>query len=207
MEISRPTAHTPWRATLVDPETGSQLEGAAGETTFTPSVASGTTEVKIPLDGLAEAPQDVVVYETLLKDDEVILEHHERDNSEQTVSTARPRIATTALDESDGDHEILNDAEVHVIDTVAFENLSPDKPYRVVGTLMKNEVNEQGEVQAIPLTDDAGAVISSETTFSPQAEHGSIEVSFNFNASALEPGTELVVYEKLLCDESEIAHA
>lgn len=70
---------------------------------------------------------------------------------------------------------------------------------------MKNEVNEQGEVQAIPLTDDAGAVISSETTFSPQAEHGSIEVSFNFNASALEPGTELVVYEKLLCDESEIA--
>ena len=193
------------RATLVDPETGSQLEGAAGETTFTPSVASGTTEVKIPLDGLAEAPQDVVVYETLLKDDEVILEHHERDNSEQTVSTARPRIATTALDESDGDHEILNDAEVHVIDTVAFENLSPDKPYRVVGTLMKNEVNEQGEVQAIPLTDDAGAVISSETTFSPQAEHGSIEVSFNFNASALEPGTELVVYEKLLCDESEIA--
>ena len=162
------------RATLVDPETGSQLEGAAGETTFTPSVASGTTEVKIPLDGLAEAPQDVVVYETLLKDDEVILEHHERDNSEQTVSTARPRIATTALDESDGDHEILNDAEVHVIDTVAFENLSPDKPYRVVGTLMKNEVNEQGEVQAIPLTDDAGAVISSETTFSPRAEHGSI---------------------------------
>ena len=193
------------RATLVDPETGSQLEGAAGETTFTPSAASGTTEVKIPLDGLAEAPQDVVVYETLLKDDEVILEHHERDNSEQTVSTIRPRIATTALDESDGDHEILNDAEVHVIDTVAFENLSPDKPYRIVGTLMKKEADEQGEVQAIPLTDDAGAVISSETTFSPQAEHGSIEVSFNFNASALGPGTELVVYEKLLCDESEIA--
>ena len=70
---------------------------------------------------------------------------------------------------------------------------------------MKKEADEQGEVQAIPLTDDAGAVISSETTFSPQAEHGSIEVSFNFNASALEPGTELVVYEKLLCDESEIA--
>lgn len=193
------------RATLVDPETGSQLEGAAGETTFTPSAASGTTEVKIPLDGLTEAPQDVVVYETLLKDDEVILEHHERDNSEQTVSTTKPRIATTALDESDGDHEILNDAEVHVIDTVAFENLSPGKSYRVIGTLMKKEANEQGDVQAVPLTDEAGAAISSETTFTPQAEHGSIEVSFNFNASALEPGTELVVYEKLLCDETEIA--
>lgn len=193
------------RATLVDPETGSQLEGAAGETTFTPSAASGTTEVKIPLDGLTEAPQDVVVYETLLKDDEVVLEHHERDNSEQTVSTTKPRIATTALDESDGDHEILNDAEVHVIDTVAFENLSPGKSYRVIGTLMKKEANEQGEVQAIPLTDETGAAISSETTFTPQAEHGSIEVSFNFNASALEPGAELVVYEKLLCNETEIA--
>ena len=193
------------RATLVDPETGSQLEGAAGETTFTPSAASGTTEVKIPLDGLTEAPQDVVVYETLLKDDEVVLEHHERDNSEQTVSTTKPRIATTALDESDGDHEILNDAEVHVIDTVAFENLSPGKSYRVIGTLMKKEANEQGEVQAVPLTDETGAAISSETTFTPQAEHGSIEVSFNFNASALEPGTELVVYEKLLCNETEIA--
>ena len=193
------------RATLVDPETGSQLEGAAGETTFTPSAANGTTEVKIPLDGLAEAPEDVVVYETLLKDDEVILEHHERDNSEQTVSTTKPRIATTALDESDGDHEILNDAEVHVIDTVAFENLSPGKSYRVIGTLMKKEANEQGEVQAVPLTDETGAAISSETTFTPQAEHGSIEVSFNFNASALEPGAELVVYEKLLCNETEIA--
>ncbi len=193
------------RATLVDPETGSQLEGAAGETTFTPSAASGTTEVKIPLDGLTEAPQDVVVYETLLKDDKVVLEHHERDNSEQTVSTTKPRIATTALDESDGDHEILNDAEVHVIDTVAFENLSPGKSYRVIGTLMKKEANEQGEVQAVPLTDETGAAISSETTFTPQAEHGSIEVSFNFNASALEPGAELVVYEKLLCNETEIA--
>lgn len=193
------------RATLVDPETGSQLEGAAGETTFTPSAASGTTEVKIPLDGLTEAPQDVVVYETLLQDDEVVLEHHERDNSEQTVSTTKPRIATTALDESDGDHEILNDAEVHVIDTVAFENLSPGKSYRVIGTLMKKEANEQGEVQAVPLTDETGAAISSETTFTPQAEHGSIEVSFNFNASALEPGAELVVYEKLLCNETEIA--
>lgn len=193
------------RATLVDPETGSQLEGAAGEATFTPSAASGTTEVKIPLDSLTEAPQDVVVYETLLKDDEIILEHHERDNSEQTVSTTKPRIATTALDESDGDHEILNDAEVHVIDTVAFENLSPGKSYRVIGTLMKKEANEQGEVQAVPLTDETGAAISSETTFTPQAEHGSIEVSFNFNASALEPGAELVVYEKLLCNETEIA--
>ncbi len=193
------------RATLVDPETGSQLEGAAGETTFTPSAASGTTEVKIPLDGLTEAPQDVVVYETLLQDDEVVLEHHERDNSEQTVSTTKPRIATTALDESDGDHEILNDAEVHVIDTVAFENLSPGKSYRVIGTLMKKEANEQGEVQAVPLTDETGAALSSETTFTPQAEHGSIEVSFNFNASALEPGAELVVYEKLLCNETEIA--
>lgn len=193
------------RATLVDPETGSQLEGAAGETTFTPSAASGTTEVKIPLDGLTEAPQDVVVYETLLKDDEVVLEHHERDNSEQTVSTTKPRIATTALDESDGDHEILNDAEVHVIDTVAFENLSSGKSYRVIGTLMKKEANEQGEVQAVPLTDETSAAISSETAFTPQAEHGSIEVSFNFNASALEPGAELVVYEKLLCNETEIA--
>lgn len=70
---------------------------------------------------------------------------------------------------------------------------------------MKKEANEQGEVQAVPLTDETGAAISSETTFTPQAEHGSIEVSFNFNASALEPGAELVVYEKLLCNETEIA--
>ncbi len=193
------------RATLVDPETGNQLEGATGETVFTPNASSGTTEVKIPLDGLAEAPQDVVVYETLLKGDALILEHHERDNSEQTVSTTKPRIATTALDESDGDHEILNDAEVHVIDAVAFDNLSTNRQYRVMGTLMKKEIDEQGEVQATPLTDDAGAAISNETTFTPQAEHGSIEVSFSFNASALEPGTELVVYEKLMCDEAEIA--
>lgn len=90
---------------------------------------AGTTEVKIPLDGLTEAPQDVVVYETLLKDDEVVLEHHERDNSEQTVSTIKPRIATTALDESDGDHEILNDAEVHVI---RYRSIREPQPRQIV---------------------------------------------------------------------------
>lgn len=193
------------RGALADPETGELLPSAAGETTFTATGSTGSAEVSIPVNLLDQAGKRTVVYETLLHDDEVILEHKENDNSEQTVSIIEPRIGTTAVDAADGDHEILNDAEVRIVDTVHFTNLVPGKEYTVIGSLMAKERDDEGVVGTHALTHESGEEITAQNTFTPQTESGSVEVTFTFNASAIEPGSELVVFERLMRGESEIA--
>ena len=193
------------RGELVDPDTGEQIPNASGETVFTPAESVGSTEVSIPLNLLDHTGERAVVHETLLLDDQVILEHKENDNSEQTVSVIEPRIATTAVDAADGDHEILNDAEVRIVDAVQFTNLSPGKEYTLTGTLMVKETDDEGTVHVRALTDEEGVEINAQNVFTPQTENGSADVTFTFNASALEPGSELVVFERLTRDDTTIA--
>ena len=193
------------RAALVDAESDEQLPGASGETIFTAAESTGTTEVSIPVNLLEHSSEDIVVYETLLQGDETILEHHEKDNSEQTVSVVKPRIATSAVDAADGDHEVLNDAEAHIVDTVHFDGLTSGKEYTVTGTLMVKSTDETGTVHVEELRDDADNPVTSTNTFTPQTNAGSVDVTFTFSASALEAGTELVVFERLISEEQEIA--
>lgn len=195
------------RASLVDKSTGERIADAAGETSFTAAAGTGTTEVSIPVNLIDLASSDVVIYETLLQDDAVVLEHHELDNSEQTVSILQPRIGTTALDAADGDHDVLNDSEAHIVDTVSYTNLIPGKEYTLTGTLMKKErFDEEGaETVAVALTDGDGSALTSTTTFTPQNSSGSAEVTFSFDASAIDPGTELVVFERLNTGETTVA--
>ena len=190
---------------LVDKETGQIFDGVAGITTFTATGATGTTEVRIPVN-LAEHPvQDIVVYETLSQDDEVLLEHNDIGNTEQTVSVIAPRIATSAVDAADGDHFVLNDQSSEIVDTVSFTNLVVGQEYSVSGTLMKKIIAEDGTVSGEALTGDSGEPIQTSITFTPQVSDGSADVSFTFDASVLEEGCELVVFETLSRDGSDVA--
>lgn len=193
------------RASLVDKSTGERISDAAGETAFTAASGTGTTEVSIPVNLAELASSDVVVYETLLQDDQVILEHHELDNSEQTVSILQPRIATTALDAADGDHELLNDSEAHIVDTVSYTNLIPGEKYTLTGTLMKKVGSEEEDFEAVVFADNEGNALTSTTTLTPQNSSGSAEVTFSFDASVIDPNTKLVVFEELRKGEVTIA--
>lgn len=193
------------RASLVDKSTGECIADAAGETSFTATAGTGTTEVSIPVNLIDLASSDVVIYETLLQDDAVVLEHHELDNSEQTVSVRQPRIGTTALDAADGDHDVLNDSEAHIVDTVSYTNLIPGEEYALTGTLMKKERSEGKDTDAVELADGDGNALISTTTFTPQNSSGSTEVTFSFDASAIDPSTELVVFERLSKGETTVA--
>lgn len=193
------------RASLVDKSTGEHISETAGETVFTAAAGTGTTEVSIPVNLADVASSDVVVYETLLQDDNIILEHHELDNSEQTVSIIQPRIATTAIDAADGDNDVLNESEAHIIDTVNYTNLIPGEAYTLTGTLMKKEGSEEEDYEAVALADSEGNTLTSTTTFTPQNSSGSAEVTFSFDASAIDPHTELVVFEELRKGEVIIA--
>lgn len=193
------------RATLVDKESGEALSGAQGESTFTASSPTGSTEVSIPVNLADLTSTNVVIYETLLQDDKTLLEHHEIDNSEQTVSILEPRISTMAMDAADGDHDVLNDADAQMADAVSYTNLIAGKEYMISGVLMMKTIDEEGATRISELTNEQGEVISSYVTFTPENSTGSVDVPFSFDASLLEPGTELVVYERLTRNDIEIA--
>lgn len=69
---------------------------------------------------------------------------------------------------------------------------------------MVKEIDDEGAVSVHALTNEEGKEISAQNTFTPQTENGSAEVAFTFNASALEPGSELVVFERLTRGDSAI---
>lgn len=191
-------------ATLVNTETGEVIDGVLGKTDFVPTSSTGTTEVSIPANLLDQNAENVVVYETLIKDDQVILEHHELDNTEQTIAVALPLIGSQAFDASDYDHELENKTTASIVDIVRYQNLVPDEQYELRGTLMLKQTNSEGIVQVAELAQN-GNTISGEAIFTPAEREGSIDVSFDFDASRLDPGSEVVVFERLYHDGIEVA--
>ena len=192
-------------ASLVDKTTGEQIPGASAQVTFETKSDRGSVEVQIPVNLVDYAGKDVVVYEVLTQGGVVVAEHQEIDDSEQTVHVVTPVIGTTATDEADGDHKIINDAEATIIDTIRYENLVPGKEYTATGTLMLKTIDEDGDVEATELLDKDGNPITVTTQFTPKSASGSVDVVFVFDASMLDSGTQIVVYEKVLRGDVVIA--
>lgn len=192
-------------ATLMDKTTGEAIEGASAQVTFETTSDRGSVEVQIPVNLVDYKGKDIVVYEVLSKGGTVVAEHQEINDSEQTLHVIAPVIGTTATDDADGDHKIINDTEATIIDTVRYENLVPGKEYTATGTLMVKSVDEDGDIQATELLDKDGNPITVTTQFTPKSASGSIDVVFVFDASMLEPGTQIVVFEKVLRGDVVIA--
>lgn len=192
-------------ATLMDKQTGETIPGATAQVTFTTKAANGFVEMQIPVNLVDYKNHDVVVFEVLSQGGSVVVEHQEIDDSEQTLHVVAPEIGTTATDDADGDHKIINDTEATIIDTVRYENLVPGKEYTATGTLMVKTIDEDGDVEATELLDKDGNPITVTTQFTPKSASGSIDVVFVFDASMLESGTQLVVFEKVLRGDTVIA--
>lgn len=192
-------------ATLMDKTTGEAIEGASAQVTFETTSDRGSVEVQIPVNLVDYKGKDIVVYEVLSKGGAVVAEHQEINDSEQTLHVIAPVIGTTATDDADGDHKIINDTEATIIDTVRYENLVANKEYTATGTLMVKTIDEDGDVEATELLDKDGNPITVTTQFTPKSASGSIDVVFVFDASMLEPGTQIVVFEKVLRGDVVIA--
>jgi hypothetical protein len=192
------------RAHLVDQASGKTIPGATGETEFSAQDLTGSVEVSIPVNLADFQNSKIVVYEELFKDNTLVAQHQELNNSEQTLAIIGPKIGTCATNPSDGSHEILNNTEAHITDTVSFKNLTTTSEYSLTGTLMKKEYKEDGTVTATALTDENGQNITAQTTFTPEHSNGTVEMQFNFDASSLEADSELVVFEKLEANNTEV---
>ena len=158
------------------------------EATFTPTDADGTVDVTFMFSSLhLKQDTEVVVFETLYREDIELATHAQIDDEGQTVKIRVPEIGTTATSE-DG-HRVDPLGEVTIFDEVSYTNLKPEKEYTVSGVLMDKATGKA-------FLDADGKEIKAETTFTPTQPTGTVTVEFVFNATVLH-GKEIVVFEDL----------
>ena len=186
--------------TLMDKTTGKPLlldgKEIHAETVFTPEVPNGTVAVTFTFDAkFIKGNTKFVVFETLYRDGKELAVHADIEDENQTVKVKVPEIGTQAT--VDGKKEITASGRVKIEDTVSYKNLTPGKEYTVKGVLMNKATGE-------PLLAD-GKEIRSSFTFKPDKPDGEITVTFVFDASGIKTATEIVVFETLYRDGTEIA--
>lgn len=106
-----------------------------------------------------------------------------------------PELKTTAT--VDGKKEFTVNGDVTIDDVVSYKHLIPGKEYAIKGVLMNKETGK-------PFLVDGKKIIS-EVTFTPETADGEVTVSFTFDGSAIIKDTEIVVFETLYREGTEIA--
>jgi hypothetical protein len=190
-------------ATLVDAETGEPVmvkdglveKQVTSSATFTPDEADGAQAVEIAFDGTGLGGKSLVVFEKLFAADVQLASHEDPSDEGQTVTVAE--IGTKLTDAADGD-QIIVTGKVKLIDTVEYKGLVAGDAYTVHGTLM---VKSTGEA----LEDADGKPVTATAEFTPDKPSGTVDVTFEFDASSLNEGDSLVAFEECLTVEGNLA--
>lgn len=124
---------------------------------------------------------------TISEDDEIIKITIENDKT--------PELGTTAT--IDGKKEFTVNGDITIDDVVSYKHLTAGKEYTIKGVLMDKSTGKQSLVD--------GKEVSSEVTFTPETADGEVTVSFTFDGSVITKDTEIVVFETLYRDGTEIA--
>lgn len=183
--------------TMMDAATGEPLKDAEGNTitastTFEPEDTEGKVKVTFSVDTSTLSNKKLVVFEKLEADGSVIASHEDLTDEGQTVEVIPPEIKTSAADGADGDKEVTADGKATIVDTVKYTGLVPGTEYELQGTLMDAETGET-------LKGADGKEITASAKFTPQAQDGTQDVTFTFDASEL-GAAKTVVFEKLFVD-------
>lgn len=74
--------------------------------------------------------------ERLFEKGRLLAQHESLDDSSQTVTIVQPTIATSAMDELDGDSLLTGDVDTTIIDRVTYTGLTPGANYELTGIVM-----------------------------------------------------------------------
>lgn len=183
--------------TLMDAETGEAIlideKPVTAETEFTAKMSSGSVEVTFTFDATSLEGKTTVIFEELHQGGQKLAVHADLEDTDQQISF--PEIGTKAKD-SDTEENIANaDDKVKLTDTIFFKGLVPNLEYVATGRLMDAETEE-------PLL-DGDTPITAQTTFTPEASEGTVDVVFEFSGSSLK-GKNTVIYESVTQEEKEV---
>lgn len=106
-----------------------------------------------------------------------------------------PELGTTAT--IDGKKEFTVNGDITIDDVVSYKNLTVGKEYTISGVLMDKATGKAFLVD--------GKEVCSEVIFTAEKASGKVTVSFIFDGSAITKDTDIVVFETLYHDGTEIA--
>lgn len=106
-----------------------------------------------------------------------------------------PELKTTAT--IDGKKEFTTNGDITINDVVSYKHLTAGKEYTIKGVLMDKSTGKQFLVD--------GKEVCSEVTFTPETADGEVTVSFTFDGSVITKETEIVAFETLYREGTEIA--
>ena len=106
-----------------------------------------------------------------------------------------PELKTTAT--IDGKKEFTTNGDITIDDVVSYKHLTAGKEYTIKGVLMDKSTGKQFLVY--------GKEVCSEVTFTPETADGEVTVSFTFDGSVITKETEIVAFETLYREGTEIA--
>ena len=173
---------------------------------FTAEAESGTTTVTFTFDASGiKTGTKLVAFETVATNGIEIADHKDINDIDQTVNVKAPVIGTTAVDAADGDKTVTGEENVAVRDTVHYNNVTPGKTYKVIGTLYEKVLDKNGKVTKKVFKDKNGTPVTAEANFTAEDSYGNVDVTFYFDGSSLKEGTSLVAFESLSHNDKEIA--
>ncbi len=179
--------------TIMDKSTGSELliNGNPVKTSIplNSETECGEVEMEFEFDASELGGQDVVVFEKLYYQDNLILEHSDINDENQTLSFLYLR--TFATNRSTQAKILPLDEEVEIVDQVDY-CLKTDIEYTLVGVVMDKGTGDKLLIDDAPVED--------ELTFTPEECCGQVEMSFTLHTANL-AGAELVIFENLYQDD------
>lgn len=188
------------KGVLMDKATGKELlidgKKITSEATFIPEEPTGEVIVSFEFDArYIKKDTDIVVFEGLYSEDKELAVHADIEDVGQTVTVKIPKIGTKAS--IDGKKEFTANGDITIDDVVSYKNLTAGKEYKIIGVLMDKSTGKALLVD--------GKEILSEVTFTPETSNGEVTVSFTFDGSVITADTEIVVFETLYREGTEIA--
>lgn len=189
-----------FKGILMDKATGEPLlideKEIRSETTFTPDEPTGDVIVSFEFDArYIKKDTDIFVFESLYSENKELAVHAEIDDESQTVTVKLPKIGTKASIE--GKKKFTANGDITIDDVVSYKHLTAGKEYTIKGILMDKSTGKQFLVD--------GKEVCSEVTFTPETADGEVTISFTFDGSVITKETEIVVFETLYREGTEIA--
>ena len=197
--------------TLMDKSTKKAFVDADGNPVtataeFTAEAESGTATVTFTFNASSiKTGTKLIAFETLSTNGIEIADHKDINDIDQTVTVKAPVIGTTAVDAADGDKTVTGEENVAVRDTVHYNNVTPGKTYKIIGTLYEKVLDKNGKVTKKVFKDKDGTPVTAEANFTAEDSYGNVDVTFYFDGSSLKEGTSLVAFESLSYNDNEIA--
>ncbi|MBO4407987.1 MAG: VaFE repeat-containing surface-anchored protein, partial [Clostridiales bacterium] len=165
---------------IIDKNTGEDMN-IVSETVFKAEKESGKVKVVFELPSEIFKAETLVIYEELYYGKELIAEHKDSDDKDQTVDL--PGIATTAADTETKSHVCSLKADCEINDKIEYHDLIAGLTYKIKGSIVRKD-------------DPESVIATAEKEYIPESKDGSIDLTFKADTRMLKDKT-LVVFEEL----------